>query len=307
MWKLEIIGKKWRFINNFMFYLLHGKDTYRSRGKLNELVSHFKTKVSSLGFFRIEGENFNEAEFKELLKGKTLFEKKYVVVCERVLENKEALNFILGNLDNLAKTDNMFLFLEEEIDEKSLEEFGKSAYKVQEYKPLDGVKLKTWFAAKKIPANIASEIIKKCGSDLWRASKEIEKYALGGLTAKQETDAPYNPFAVCDAFAEKNKAKAWTIYQQALRQGIPDEEVFFKILWQIKNLLLVKKLMNAGVANVSKETGLHSFVIGKAIKAAKNFSEDELINYSYEMLKIYHEERRGWSELAIEFEKLLIN
>src|SRR3989344_5891377 len=123
MWKQGIIGKKWRFINNFMFYLLHGQDIYRSKEKLNELVAHFKTKVSDLGFFRIEGENFSEAEFKELLKGKTLFEKKYVVVCERVLENKEASNFILDNSDDLAKTDNMFLFLEEEVDEKILEEF----------------------------------------------------------------------------------------------------------------------------------------------------------------------------------------
>src|SRR3989338_375109 len=123
MWKWAIIGTRWRLINNFMFYLLHGQDTYMSREKLNELVSHFKTKVSDLGFFRIEGENFNEAEFKELLRGKTLFEKKYVVVCERVLENKEALNFVLDNLDGLAKTDNMFLFLEGEIDEKILEEF----------------------------------------------------------------------------------------------------------------------------------------------------------------------------------------
>ena len=289
-----------------MFYLLHGQDTYRSREKLNELVSHFKTKVSDLGFFRIEGENFNEAEFKELLRGKTLFEKKYVVVCERVLENKEALNFVLDNLDGLAKTDNMFLFLEGEIDEKILEEFKKQAYKVQEYKLLDNIKLKAWFAAKKIPANIASEIIKKCGSDLWRASKEIEKYALGGLTAKQEAGVEYNPFAVCDAFAEKNKAKAWIIYQQALKRGIPAEEVFFKILWQVKNILLVKKLAGAGVADIAKESGLKPFVAGKAIKTAKNFSEDELINYSYEMLKIYHEERRGESELAIEFEKLLI-
>ena len=43
------------------------------------------------------------------------------------------------------------------------------------------------------------------------------------------------------------------------------------------------------------------------MKAAKNFTEDELVNYSYEMLKIYHEERRGESELPIELEKLLIN
>ena len=290
-----------------MFYLLYGQDTYRSREKLNELLNHFKTKVSGLGFFRIEGENFREAEFDELLKGKTLFEKKYVAVCEGVLENKQTADFVLSNLDKLAKTENMFLFLEEEIDEKVLEEFKKQAYKVQEFKPLDGVKLKAWFAAKKIPVNIASEIIKNCGSDLWRASKEIEKYNLGGETSKIDEPPAYNPFAICDAFAEKNKAKTWTIYQQALRQGIPAEEVFFKIIWQIKNLLMVKKLMNAGIDNVIKETGLHAFVAGKAMKAAKNFTEDELVNYSYEMLKIYHEERRGESELPIELEKLLIN
>ena len=98
-----------------MFYIIHGQDTYRSREKLNELISHFKTKVSDLGIFRIEGESFNEAEFEELLKGKTLFEKKYVVVCEGVLENKQTADFISGNLDNLAKTENMFLFLEKDI------------------------------------------------------------------------------------------------------------------------------------------------------------------------------------------------
>lgn len=290
-----------------MFYLIHGQDTYRSREKLNELLNHFKTKVSGLGFFKMDGESFNEAEFGELLKGRTLFEKKYVVVCEGILENKQTADFILGKMDNLAKTENMFLFLEENIDEKVLGEFKKMAYKVQEYKPLDDMKLKAWFAAKKIPANVASDIIKKCGSDLWRASQEIEKYQLGSGASKSSETPAYNPFVICDTFAEKNKVKSWIIYQQALKQGVPAEEVFFKILWQIKNLLMVKKLMNAGIANVDKESGLKPFVAGKAIKAAKNFTEDELINYSYEMLKIYHQERRGKSELPIEFEKFILS
>lgn len=290
-----------------MFYLLHGKDTYRSREKLNELVSHFKTKVSDLGFFKIDKESFNEAEFDELLKGRTLFEKKYVVVCEGILENKQTADFILGNIGKLAKTENMFLFWEEEVGEKVLEELKKQAYKVQEYKLLDSVRLKAWFAAKKIQANIASDIIKKTGSDLWRASKEIEKYQLGGETSELDEAPAYNPFAICDAFAEKNKAKAWIIYQQALRQGVPAEEVFFKILWQIKNLLMVKKLISVGLADVGKESGLKPFVAGKAIRAAKNFTEEELVNYSYEMLKIYHQERRGESELPIKFEKFILS
>ena len=46
-----------------------------------------------------------------------------MVVCEGVLENKQTADFILGNLDKLAKTENMFFFLEEEIGDKILEEF----------------------------------------------------------------------------------------------------------------------------------------------------------------------------------------
>ena len=40
------------------------------------MVSHFKIKVSDLGFFELRGENFNEAEFEELVKRKNSFEKK---------------------------------------------------------------------------------------------------------------------------------------------------------------------------------------------------------------------------------------
>lgn len=290
-----------------MFYLLHGQDTYRSREKLNELISHFKTKISSHGFFRMDGENFKEVEFEELLKGKTLFDKKYVVICDELLENKESKVFVIDNLEKCAATENIFLFLEKGLDDKVLEKFKKRAIKIQEFEPLNGVKLSAWFAAKKITANIAADIIKKCGSDLWRASKEIEKYQLGGETSKLIETAPYNPFAICDAFAEKNKIKTWVIFQQATLAGIPAEEVFFKILWQVKNLLTVKKLMNAGISNIAQVAGLHSFVAGKAIKAAQKFSEEELVNYSYEMLKIYHKERRGEVELPIEFEKILIN
>jgi len=289
-----------------MFYLLHGKDTYRSREKLNELLGYFKTKISNLGVFRIEGENFREAEFEEMLKAKSLFEKKYVVVCDGVMKDKMTAGFVVEKIDQCAKSENIFLFLEEDMEEKLLEEFKKHAAKVQSFEPLTGAKLKAWFADKKISTQIAEKIIAKCGSDLWRASKEIEKHELGGKLEEKVSIGEYNPFAICDAFAEKNKTKAWILFQQAKMAGIPAEEVFYKILWQIKNLLMVKKLINAGVANIAKETGLHPFVAGKAVKAAKNFTEEELINYSRAMLEIFHQERRGAGELEIGFEKMLV-
>ncbi|MCK6462661.1 MAG: hypothetical protein L6Q29_02470 [Candidatus Pacebacteria bacterium] len=290
-----------------MFYLIYGKDTYRSREKLNELLNHFKTKVSELGFFRIDGESFSGQEFEELLKARTLFEKKYVVVCDRVMENKPAADFVIGKIEQCAESENIFLFWEEDLDDEILENLKKRAAKVQIFEPLSGVKLRAWFGEKKISAQVAEKIIAQCGSDLWRAAKEIEKYQLGSEASKLEKAFDYNPFAICDAFAEKNKAKAWILYQQAQMAGVEAEEVFYKILWQIKNLLMVKKLLAADAKDIAKESGLKPFPAEKAAKAAKNFTEEELENYSYEMLRIYHEERRGESELPIEFEKFLVS
>lgn len=289
-----------------MFYLLYGKDTYRSKEKLKELVLHFQTKISSSGFFRIDENNFSENDFEELLKTKNLFDKKNIVIVDGVMGDKNFNNFIFDKLEQCAKSDNIFLFLEEEMEDKVLGKVEKFATKIQQFDLLEGAKLNAWFADQKIPSTVATKIIAKCGSDLWRASKEIEKYQLGGQFEDGKKQGEYNPFAICDAFAEKNKIKTWTLFQQALMAGIPAEEVFFKLLWQIKNLLLVKKLSEAGTADVAKESGLKPFVANKAIKAAKIFSEEELKNYSCNMLKIYHEERRSGGEMAIELEKILI-
>lgn len=290
-----------------MFYLLHGQDTYRSKEKLNELIEFFRAKVSGFGVFNIDNESFTESEFEELIRAKNLFNKKYVIICDRIFENKYAADFVIGKLERCASSENIFIFWEEILDEKMSESVKKNAAKTQEFNNLTGVKLRAWFNNKKISSQAAEKIISQCGSDLWCAAKEIEKYQLGGEVGAGLARGEYNPFAICDAFAAKDKAKAWILLQKAILSGVPAEDVFFKVLWQIKNLLLIKKLVDAKIKNLEKETGLHPFVIKKALRAASDFSEKELINYSREMVKIYHEERRGLCELLIGLEKFILS
>jgi hypothetical protein len=99
--------------------------------------------------------------------------------------------------------------------------------------------------------------------------------------------------------AEKNKSRAWVLFQKALLSGVPAEEIFYKIVWQIKALLLIKKY--------PKETGLHPFVVQKNLANIKNFTEQELINYSFDLVKIYHNVRRGLEEFPLGLEKFLIS
>lgn len=305
-----------------MLYLLYGKDNFRSREKLNELLVFFRTKISNLGVFKIEEENFNPVELEEMMRSQMLFEKKYVVVCDKIMENQPAQNFIEKNIENFSLSPNVFIFLEEELDDKILELFRQHSQKIQEFKLFTGIKLKKLIQGKapKIPFNIQEEIIKNCGSDLWCINKEIEKYELGGsFLPKGLTSGKYNPFAICDAVAAKDKSRAWILFQQALLAGVPAEEIFYKIVWQIKNLLLLKKLNDAifsqgrtsGVPrgsafDIEKETKLHPYVIKKTLAATWNFSEEELKNYSFELVKIYHDARKGLEEFPIGLEKFLL-
>lgn len=244
-----------------MFYLIYGKDSFRGREKLKELTDFFQTKIGNLGIFRIEDENFDPVQFEELIRSQMLFGKKHLVVCNRVLENAGARFFVKKNIERISATPNIFLFFEEEMEKELLDLFKKYGEKIQEFK------------------------LSTKGPSFGQS--------------KGRSLGDYKPFAICDALANKNKTRCWILFQQALLSGVAAEEVFYKIVWQIKALLLIKKS--------PQDTGLHPFVVQKNLINAENFTEQELINYSFELLKIYHNVRRGLEEFPLGLEKFLIN
>jgi len=288
-----------------MLYLLFGKDTYRSRQKLNELLDFFRSKTKDFGIFRISGENFNAEEFESFLKSKNLFNERSIIVCIDIVENKSASNFILNNLERCADSENIFLFLEKEVGNDILALFKKSAEKIQKFDLLSGAKLKKWIQEEagkrkiKLSLDTQDKITEKYSSDLWRVSSEIDISALGGEIKRAETKEQYNPFQICDAFAYKDRKTAWILFQKALFNGITAEEVFWKIWWQIKTLILVK--------NQPHDLNLHPFVIKKTLRNINNFTKEELNNLSWQLVSLYHKTRKGQAEFEIGLEKFILN
>lgn len=288
-----------------MLYLLFGKDTYRSRQKLNELLDFFRSKTKDFGIFRISGENFNAEEFESFLKSKNLFNERSIIVCIDIVENKSASNFILNNLERCADSENIFLFLEKEVGNDILALFKKSAEKIQKFDLLSGAKLKKWIQEEagkrkiKLSLDTQDKITEKYSSDLWRVSSEIDISALGGEIKRAETKEQYNPFQICDAFAYKDRKTAWILFQKALFNGITAEEVFWKIWWQIKTLILVK--------NQPHGLNLHPFVIKKTLRNINNFTKEELNNLSWQLVSLYHKTRKGQAEFEIGLEKFILN
>ena len=287
-----------------MIYLFYGQDSFRMKQGLEELLSFFKSQINNAGVFEIGPDNFNKEKFDFLLKSQNLFSGKSIIICRDLLGQKTSANIVSENIEKCASSQNIFFFLEEEIKSDILELIEPKSEKVQKFENLSGAKLKKWLDDEiqkrkvKISLAIQENIIKKCGGNLWCISSEINLHILGGeLNGEKRT--VLNPFQICDAVAEKNRKSAWILLQKALLSGVPAEEVFWKIWWQVKVLLLVK--------NQPQGLDLHPFVIKKNLRNIKNFTQEELKNLSWNLVDLYHKTRKGQAEFETGLEKILIS
>lgn len=132
--------------------------------------------------------------------------------------------------------------------------------------------------------------------------KKLEKYTekIEESVLKEGKKEIFNTFSFTDAIGERNKKNAWILYEKAIFNGLVPEELFWKVVGQIRTMLLVKKTKNA------TEAGVHPFVFGKAKGFLRNYKDGELENLSNKLATGYHEARRGEGEIEGLLEKTLL-
>ena len=110
----------------------------------------------------------------------------------------------------------------------------------------------------------------------------------------------FNIFLLTDAVGARKKKEAWILYQRALFAGLSAEEIFFKIVWQIKSMLIASKTKSV------EETDMKPFPYSKAKSFLKNFKLEELEEFSTRLVLGYHLARRGEEEMETLVEKTLL-
>ncbi len=243
-----------------MIYLFYGNDEIRSRDKTGAIINSLLAKSPEASLFRLTNENFKASSLDELTKGQGLFHQKFIVACDNLLsgdkENKEILEAVRGALQEIAKSENVFIFLENNIEEKVLEKIEKLAVKTQKFE-------------------------KRVGE-------------LAGHSA-------FNVFSLTDAVSARNKNRAWVLYQEALMAGLSAEEILWKLIWAVDNLLLVKNTKD------SSKLKLKPFPLTKAKNATKNFSNEELKKLSASLVDLYHNNFLGTEEFDLGLEKIILS
>ena len=116
----------------------------------------------------------------------------------------------------------------------------------------------------------------------------------------EEYKGAFNVFALTDSVGERDKRKSWTLYQKALASGMSGEEVFWRIVWAVKTMILVSKTKSAEEAEVKP------FVYSKTKTFLKNWKPEELEKLSMSLVVGYHDARRGLVEIETLLEKILL-
>jgi len=110
---------------------MHGTAYEKARTKARELTDTLQKKKPNALFYRITSLNFFEQSLELLVSGQGLFSSKYIVLFDNVFDSKEIKEEVVGALKEIAESENVFIFLEKEIDKKTLEKIEKHATKVQ--------------------------------------------------------------------------------------------------------------------------------------------------------------------------------
>lgn len=143
---------------------------------------------------------------------------------------------------------------------------------------------------------MAKPLLKK----LEKLSGKVQVFDLVESDKKKNKEyGGYNIFALTDYFTARDRKKLWIEYQKALRADVSAEDIFWKLAWQVKNLLYVAKVGKA-------PKGTHPFVAEKTARAAKNFSVAELSKLSAQLIDTYHNARRGVVDFDVEVERLIL-
>lgn len=321
-----------------MIIFLYGSDSYRSKQKLNEIIERYK-KINQTTL-NLKIFNFKEIDFENFekeIQSDSIFKKKKLIVLKNIFLNKELQENFLNYFKKLVKEkrSEIILLYEQDLFEKknsALFKFLQKYGNCQEFKPLDGQKLKNWVKEefKKYQTQIDSiaieQIINFVGNDLWRFSNEIKKLSIFkkkinnnqidekmNRIERKDIELLIKPkievdiFKTIDALANKRKKQALLLLTKHIEKGDSPLYLLSMISYQFRNLLIIKDFLEKKkfykeIVNIS---GLHPYVVKKTIAQAKGFSLEKLKKIFQKIFQIDINIKTGQIEPQIALNSLI--
>jgi len=105
-----------------MIYLFSGDDT---KSKITSYERFIKSDYEKVETFFINKNDFDPIQIESFFSGSGLFFDRCIVIFSEIFENENIQTFILEKLENMANSENTFLFLEGSLNKIILDAFKK--------------------------------------------------------------------------------------------------------------------------------------------------------------------------------------
>jgi DNA polymerase III delta subunit len=110
----------------------------------------------------------------------------------------------------------------------------------------------------------------------------------------------FNIFSLTDALGKRDRKQLWVLYQKAIMNGSVAEEIHGILFWQIKAMLQTAQAENP------KDAGLNPYVYQKSGGFLKNYTEQEVKTMASKLVELYHQARRGISDMSVSLERFVL-
>lgn len=281
-----------------MIIFIYGPDTYRLNRKLDEIVGQYQ-KIHKSGLnLRYFDLSENDVPFSNFINefGQTsMFKEKKLIILRNVFSHLDFEEKFLSEIKYFIDAQDIIIVVEKNkvLSTNRLFKALKKKAQYQEFDLLEGKDLEKWAKKEienygsKIEAMALSRLIDSVGSDLWRLSNEIQKLVNYkskssitvddiNLLIKSKVDPDI--FQTINFIASKNKKEAIKLLKKHIEKGDAPLYLLSMISFQFKNLLIIKELVDKNMPYylISKETGIHPYVVKKTYPQVQQFTLLEL-------------------------------
>ena len=112
-----------------MLFVFHGTDVAKAGDKARSLIGSLRAKKPDAPFIHIGADDWSVATLQEYVGGQGLFSAKSIIFLDRVMEDDQSKESLLGLLPAIKGSENIFIVLEGKLDAESKRIFGKYADK----------------------------------------------------------------------------------------------------------------------------------------------------------------------------------
>lgn len=274
-----------------MIILFIGDNTPAREKAVKDYITGFINLHGTLAIDKLIGEDISLETLIEAITTLPFLSSRRLVVVRSIAANKELAAGIESIFSAMADTTDLIV-VEDQLDNRSkYAAVIKKLAEVREFNHLEGSELLNWILkeAQDLGGSIdrltAQILIDRIGTNHQLIISELTKLVLyqPKITAESillltEYAPQSSVFAMLDAAAAGDIAKALRFYNEQRSEGMQPKAILGMIAWQLHILNIVKAAGNLPVSEIASQSKINPYVVRKNQTSAKKINRQKLLN-----------------------------